>query len=363
LSERILTAMSGGVDSSVAALLLMQSGMAIGGGTMKLFSPCDIGQPDARAFGASDDAGDARAVCDRLGIDHHVFDFSCEFKQYVIDEFAASYMRGETPNPCLFCNRHLKFGRFLNQAQALGYDKIATGHYARIEYDGNSGRYLLKKAVDHTKDQTYVLYAMTQYELSHTLLPLGGLLKSEIREIAEQNGFINANKPDSQDICFVPNGDYTAFLEDVIQCRAPTGDFVRLDNGKSVGTHKGLFHYTIGQRKGLGIAAEKPLYVVKKDMTTNRVILGDNADLFTDSLYARDCNWIPFDTLKEPVRVTAKTRYKQAETPATVYVHDDNTVFVKFDTPQRAVTAGQAVVFYDGDTVVGGGIITSEETV
>ncbi|MBR5135355.1 MAG: tRNA 2-thiouridine(34) synthase MnmA [Clostridia bacterium] len=353
--------MSGGVDSSVAALLLMQNGFQTDGATMRLFSAQDIYTENARAFGASDDASDAKAICDRLGIAHYVFDFSSDFRRHVIDEFAASYMRGETPNPCLFCNKHLKFDRFLQEANTLDYDKIATGHYARIEYDSGSDRYLLKKAIDHSKDQTYVLYAMTQRELSHTLLPLGGLLKSEIRDIAEQHGFVNADKPDSQDICFVPDGDYTAFLENILGLHAPLGDFVRLDNNAVVGRHKGLFHYTIGQRKGLGIAAEKPLYVVQKDKRHNRVILGDNADLFSESLYARDCNWIPFDRLNEPIRVTAKTRYKQAETPATVYAHDEDTVFVKFDTPQRAITAGQAVVFYDGDTVVGGGTITSED--
>lgn len=359
MSKRILAAMSGGVDSSVAALLLMQSGNTVDGATMRLFSNEDIGLP-TRTCCSLDDAEDARAVCNRLGIRHYVFNFSDTFKKEVIERFASTYMRGETPNPCIDCNRFIKFRRFLERAALLEYDLIATGHYARIEYDSGSGRFLLKKAADVTKDQTYVLYSMTQDELSHTLLPLGGLRKSEIRDIAAAHGFVNADKPDSQDICFVPDGDYAAFLENTMHLFCPRGDFVRLDNGRIVGQHKGLHHYTIGQRKGLGIAAEKPLYVVRKDMEENRVLLGDNADLFSGSLTARDCNWIACDTPTAPLRVTAKTRYKQAETPATVHPLENGRVFVEFDTPQRAVTAGQAVVFYDGETVVGGGTITSE---
>ncbi len=348
MSGQVLVAMSGGVDSSAAALVLRRQGYAIDGATMALLSS------------VSPEAADAKSVCDRLGIRHYVFDFSEEFRKQVICPFADSYLAGETPNPCLFCNRHLKFSRFFDEAVRLGYDTIATGHYARIEYDSGAARYLLKKAADESKDQTYVLYAMTQDVLAHTLLPLGELQKSEIRELAAAHGFVNADKPDSQDICFVPDGDYAAYLENELGVRCPAGDFVRLDNGRAVGTHKGLHRYTIGQRKGLGIAAEKPLYVVRKDQTTNRVILGDNADLFSDSLTARDCNWIACEPPTAPLRVTAKTRYKQAETPATVHPPENGRVLVEFDTPQRAVTAGQAVVFYDGEIVVGGGIITSE---
>ncbi len=350
MSKQVLVAMSGGVDSSAAALVLQQQGLSIDGATMALLSS------------VSPEAADAKAVCDRLGMKHFVFDFSAEFCEKVIRPFADSYLSGETPNPCLFCNRHLKFSRFLSEAKTLGYDTIATGHYARIEYDSGSKRYLLKKAVDTSKDQTYVLYAMTQEMLEHTLLPLGTLQKADIRALAAAHGFINADKPDSQDICFVPDGDYAAYLESELGVCCPTGDFVRLDNSRVVGTHKGLHRYTIGQRKGLGIAAEKPLYVVRKDKDTNRVILGDNADLFSGSLTARDCNWIACDTPRAPLRVTAKTRYKQTETPATIHPLDNGRAYVEFDTPQRAVTAGQAVVFYDGDTVVGGGIITQEET-
>lgn len=347
MTKRVLVAMSGGVDSSAAALVLRQEGYPIDGATMALLSS------------ASDEinASDAARVCDRLGMRHFVFDFSEEFRDKVICPFAESYLAGETPNPCLFCNRHLKFSRFAQEAFRLGYDAIATGHYARIEYDSGSQRYLLKKAIDQSKDQTYVLYAMTQEVLSHTLLPLGTMHKADIRALAAEHGFVNADKPDSQDICFVPDGDYAAFLEQQLGVRCPTGEFVRLDTDAVVGQHKGLHRYTIGQRKGLGIAAEKPLYVVRKDKDTNRVLLGDNRDLFSNSLVARECNWIACDTPTAPLHVTAKTRYKQAETAATVHPLDNGCVYVEFDTPQRAVTAGQAVVFYDGDTVVGGGII------
>ncbi len=357
---RVLTAMSGGVDSAAAALLLKEQGFDTDGATMRLITDDMIGATVTKAACTADAVRDARCVCERLGIRHYVFDLFDEFRRDVIDRFAASYMRGETPNPCIECNRYLKFSRFSYEAEKLGYSHIATGHYARIEYDSGSGRYLIKKAIDSSKDQSYVLYSLSQEVLAKTLLPLGGLHKSDIRAMAEAHGFVNADKPDSQDICFVPDGDYAGFLENVLGCSCPCGNFVREDGGV-VGQHKGLHRYTIGQRKGLGIAAEKPLYVIKKDKATNRVILGDNASLFTDTLVAKDINWIATDMVTAPIRVTAKTRYKQAETPATVIPLESDSFLVRFDTPQRAVTAGQAVVFYDGDTVVGGGTIQSEE--
>ena len=356
---RILAAMSGGVDSSVAALLLQKQGYAVDGATMTLFSKEDVILPSG-ACGTSNEAQDAKRICDKLGIAHHIFAFQKEFRSGVIDRFAESYLKGETPNPCVECNRRLKFRCFFDKAVSIGYDAMATGHYAQVEYDSGSGRFLLKKAVDRAKDQTYFLYSLTQDILSHTLLPLGGMTKPQIRDIAAENGFINADKPDSQDICFIPNGDYAVFLEEKLSCRCPAGEFFREDTNTVVGQHKGFHRYTVGQRKGLGIAAEKPLYVIRKDHATNRVILGDNTDLFSDSLTAVDCNWIAVDNITAPLRVTAKTRYSQAEADATVIPTDDGIVRVEFDTPQRAVTAGQAVVFYDGDVVIGGGTISSQ---
>ena len=360
MGQRVLTAMSGGVDSAAAALLLRRQGIETDGATMRLITDDLIGATVTKAACTADAVNDAKRVCERLGIQHYVFDMFDEFRRNVIDRFADSYMRGETPNPCIDCNRYMKFSRFLQEADTLGYTHIATGHYARIEYDSGSKRWLIKKAVDDSKDQSYVLYTLSQDILSRTLLPLGGMRKTDIRALAEEHGFVNANKPDSQDICFVPDGDYAGFLENVLGKRCPSGEFVREDGGV-VGQHKGLHRYTIGQRKGLGIAAEKPLYVVQKDKRTNRVILGDNTSLFTDTLVARDINWIATGDVTSSIRVTAKTRYKQAETPATVSPLDSGNYLVRFDSPQRAVTAGQAVVFYDGDTVVGGGTIQSEE--
>ncbi len=354
--ERVLCAMSGGVDSAVAALLLQQQGYAVSGATMRLFAQTDVLLPPDGTCGSLSDCADAAAVCARLSIPHGIFSFQEDFRREVIERFGAAYAQGETPNPCIDCNRYMKFGRFMQEARALGFDRIATGHYARIE-KAPSGRYILKKAVDVGKDQSYVLYSLSQDTLAHTLFPLGTLSKAEIRDIAQAHQFTNAHKPDSQDICFVPDGDYAAFLEDKLSVSLPCGDFVRTDTGRVVGRHKGLHRYTIGQRKGLGIAAEKPLYVVQKDRSENRVLLGDNAELFRDSLRAGDCNWIAFDTLDAPCRVTARTRYNQKETPATITPLESGDVHVQFDTPQRAVTPGQAVVFYDGDTVVGGGTI------
>lgn len=353
---KVLIAMSGGVDSSVAAVLLMEQGYEVAGATFKLFENEDIGIHRTRTCCSSEDVQDAKNVADKLGFRHDVFNFTLPFERNVIMPFARAYKNGETPNPCIECNRSIKFEKFLERAMFLEYDYIATGHYARVEQSAESGRYLLKKGLDHTKDQSYALYPMTQEELARTLFPLGNLRKIEIREIAEKRGFVNANKPDSQDICFIKDGDYAGFLEKILGVDAAEGDFVD-KHGTVLGKHQGIIHYTIGQRKGLGKTFGKPMYVVHIDSEKNRVTLGSNEDLFVDSLTAADINLISIAELKEPMEVTVKTRYQQAEVPATIYPSEQNRIFVKFKKKQRAVTPGQAAVFYQGDTVVGGGKI------
>lgn len=373
---RVLVAMSGGVDSSVAAYLLTQAGYECIGVTMRLFDNSDAGIPVGSTCCSLDDVEDAKDAARRLGIHHYVFNFTDDFKRDVIGRFADAYARGETPNPCIDCNRYLKFGRLYERAKQLGCDFIATGHYARICRDENR-RYLLKKAVDETKDQSYVLYSMTQDELAHTLFPLGELTKKQVREIAAKIGFCNAKKPESQDICFAPDGDYAAAIERYTGKTFPPGRFVSKD-GKYIGENKGIIHYTIGQRRGLGISASGRIYVLEKRAETNEVVLGDESELCAGALLARDFNWISRDEPEEgeKIRVSVRTRYRQRETSAYAYVAgfaDENkdgrdgnnsgsdninaVVRVDFDEPVRAVAPGQAVVLYDGDVVVGGGII------
>ena len=348
-----LIAMSGGVDSAVAAYLTQNEGFLCSGAIMRLHRKDDHSGP----CGSADDVEDARSVAQRLNMPFHVFDFTAEFRENVIDKFVRCYECGLTPNPCIDCNRHLKFERFLRAAQELGCDYIVTGHYARIEQDPVSGRYLLKKALYTDKDQSYVLYSLTQDQLAHTLFPLGSMEKSQVRQIAQDQGFLNARKKDSQDICFVPDGDYMAFMERYTNTTYPTGNFLDL-TGKVVGTHKGAVGYTLGQRKGLGLAMGAPVYVCGKDMEKNTVTVGPNEALFSRNLRANDWNWFPFPELTGPIRVLAKARYRQIEQPATVYPEENGYARVEFDSPQRAITPGQAVVLYDGDTVIGGGTIT-----
>lgn len=350
---KALIAMSGGVDSSVAAYLMKKEGYDCVGITMKLFHG-EEAEKDSKTCCSLDDVEDARAVAFRIGIPYHVYNFTDDFKEKVIDKFVATYEAGGTPNPCIDCNRYIKFERLFRTSKELGCDKIVTGHYARIEEQ--NGRYILKKALDATKDQTYVLYSLTQEQLSHTILPLGGLTKDEARELAREIELVNADKPDSQDICFVPDGDYAGFMERYTGKVYPPGDFIDL-NGKKLGTHSGAVRYTIGQRKGLGLAMGEPVYVCAKDMAANTVTIGANSDLFGKELMAGDVNWISVEELKEPMRVSAKIRYRAKEQPATVYPLENGQVKVIFDEPQRAITKGQAVVFYDGDVVVGGGTI------
>ena len=354
-TKKAMIAMSGGVDSSVAALLMQQAGCDCIGVTMQLYHNEDAGISREKSCCSLDDVQHAKLVSARLGMLHYVFNFSGRFRRDVMQRFADSYERGETPNPCIDCNRYLKFDEMLRRMHEMAFDYVVTGHYARVEFDAASGRYLLKKAVDESKDQSYVLYSLTQEQLRHVRFPLGGYRKSEIRAIAEQHGFLNARKKDSQDICFVPDGDYAGFLERFTGRRCTPGNFVDKD-GIRLGEHQGIIHYTIGQRKGLGISAGHPLYVCGIDTAQNRVILGENGDLFSDSLIADDVNLISVERLDEPMRVLAKIRYRHKEQPATAWMQD-GILHVRFDEPQRAITKGQAVVLYDKETVVGGGTI------
>ncbi|MFV0518582.1 MAG: tRNA 2-thiouridine(34) synthase MnmA [Aminipila sp.] len=354
---KVLVGMSGGVDSSVSAYLLQKQGYEVSGVTLKLFENEDIGIEDKEKTCCSlSDVQDAKSVADRLGCRHYVFNYSQWFLEDVIGQFARSYENGMTPNPCIECNRHIKFSRMLERAKFLEFDYIATGHYAQIEKDSVSGRYLLKKGADSTKDQSYVLYTLTQEELSRTLFPLGGMNKTEIRAIAESEGFVNAKKKDSQDICFIKDGDYAGFLQNVMGVKSKEGDFIN-SQGEKIGTHKGIIHYTVGQRKGLGQTFGKPVYVMEKNKESNTVMLGSNEELFANGLIAGDINLISIDTLKAPMEVTAKARYSMKEVAATIYPEGSDKIKVEFHDKQRAITPGQAVVFYDGDVVVGGGTI------
>lgn len=353
MSKKVIVAMSGGVDSSVAAFLMNEKGYDCIGATMKLYDNDDVGVSKEKTCCSLDDIEDARSVAMRLSMPYYVFNFKDEFEEKVINKFISTYENGGTPNPCIDCNRYLKFEKLFRRMQELSYDYVVTGHYARIvEQDG---WYYLKKAVDETKDQSYVLYSLTQEQLSHTMLPLGEYTKAEIREIAEKQGFVNARKKDSQDICFVPDGDYASFIERYTGKTYPSGNFVDL-KGNVLGKHNGIIRYTNGQRKGLGVAFGKPMYVAGKDIEKNNVILCSNEELFSSELTADNFNWLIPNPSNE-VRCKARVRYNMKEQDATAYRLDNGRVRVVFDAPQRAITTGQAVVLYDNDTVVGGGTI------
>ncbi|GHV82489.1 tRNA-specific 2-thiouridylase MnmA [Spirochaetia bacterium] len=403
--RKALIAMSGGVDSSVAAHLMLEQGYECIGITLKLFTNDDIGEAENDpGFGTTvtlprdggtgqyggtggkagtgeiksqcgnagasahihqgccslSDVNDARNVAHRLGMPHYVLNFADDFRDQVIRRFIDTYERGATPNPCIDCNRYIKFERLLLRAQQLEFDTIVTGHYARVERDDASGRFLLKKALDSKKDQSYVLYATTQEQLSHTQFPLGSLTKSEVRRIAEEQGFINERKHDSQDICFVPDRDYAGFIERYTGRTGEAGNIVDV-TGTVLGKHRGLIRYTIGQRRGLGVSSPAPLYVAAKSAAENTVTLGPEESLYTKSLTADNINLIAYAKLDRPMRVRVKTRYLQTEQDAVVEQIGNDTIRVEFDQPQRAVTTGQAVVLYDGDVVVGGGTIREAE--
>ncbi len=352
--EKVMTGMSGGVDSSVAAFLLLQEGFEVVGVTMKLFDGEEVSALSDKSCCSVDDAIDAKRVCAAMGIKHYMLNMKDDFKRDVIDRFVTAYQNGETPNPCIDCNKYLKFGKMLRRASELGMDYIATGHYSRVEKQGS--RYLLKKAVDPKKDQSYVLYSLTQSQLSRLKLPLGAYTKQQVREIALENGFVNAEKHESQDICFVPNGDYYSFIERYTGKSYPHGDFVNTD-GERLGEHKGIIRYTVGQRRGLGLALPESMYVLKKDVENNKVILGFNNDLFSRELTVKDISFTACDRLDGEEHLLVKVRYNQTEQPATVIQTGENRLKIIFDEPQRAITKGQAAVIYDGDTVVGGGTI------
>ncbi len=355
-NKSALIAMSGGVDSSVAAWLMQQRGFRCEGTTMRLYRNEDIGRSQFHTCCSQRDINDASEVAFQLDIPYEVLDFTMGFKSCVIEKFIRIYEAGGTPNPCIDCNRYMKFDSLLRFAREKGLEYIVTGHYARIGYDEASGRYLLKKALDLSKDQSYVLYMLTQEQLSHTLFPLGEMTKAQTREIAEAHGFCNARKHDSQDICFVPDGDYVKFMEQYTGKKYPGGPFLNLD-GAVVGQHRGAVRYTIGQRKGLGLAMKEPVYVCKKDMSANTVSVGPEDALYSKVLFAEEMNWISVPELSAPMRIKAKTRYRQAEQWATVYPESQGRIRLEFDESQRAVTVGQALVLYDGETVVGGGTI------
>lgn len=349
MNQKVFAAMSGGVDSSVAAYLLMQAGYDITGATMTLYRP-DGQNGDTR------DVLDARSVCAKLGIPHKTYDMGEVFCRCVIQDFISVYEAGGTPNPCVTCNKTIKFGALWDAVRADGAEAIATGHYARIIKDGD--RHLLCKAADEGKDQSYFLWRLPRALLPHILFPLGDMKKSEIRELASSLSLVTAHKSDSQDICFVPDGAYAEFIESYTGKTAETGDFVDCD-GKVLGRHKGIIHYTIGQRKGLGIALGAPAFVCAKDPVSRQVVLGSNEDLFTREIALRDVNLLAVDRIDAPMKVTARIRSTHRGSPATVFATDSGQMLVTFDEPERAVAPGQSCVFYDGDVVIGGGIIQS----
>ena len=366
-SKTIAVAMSGGVDSSTVAAMLRAEGHAVIGLTMQLWNQRRLaghpGMPEA-VHGrccSLDDVYDARRVAETLGIPYYVVNHEERFERDVVRPFVQEYLSGRTPIPCSLCNNHLKFDQLLIVARQIGADALATGHYARVEYDDPHGRWLLKRAADLSKDQTYFLFGLTQEQLSRTIFPLGQMTKPEVRELARQHGLALAEKPDSQEICFVPGGDYKNFLDAYLSEQgenlAETAGELVTTSGEVIGEHNGIHNFTVGQRKGLGVATGSPLYVIQIKGDAHQIVVGNQEELYTRTLRARHVNLISADDLCEPMRVTVKIRHKHAGASATIEKSGPDEVLATFDEPQRAITPGQAAVFYDGEIVVGGGWI------
>ena len=353
---RIIAAMSGGVDSSVAAALLQQAGHEVIGVTLQLWGKDVCSTAGTRLCCSVRDTLDAKAVCKRLGIRHEILEREQAFRSHVIDYFVDSYAVGETPNPCIACNDHIKFGSLMEHAQALGAEAVATGHYARTGYDERLDRYTLRCSADPAKDQSYVLFNLTQQQLARSRFPLGELSKPEVREIARSLGFASADKPDSQDICFVRDRDKDGFLRRALSVSDQPGPIVDRA-GRQLGTHRGLLGYTIGQREGLGIAAARPLYVIEMDRAANRIVVGERDDLLGREIRIGRVNWVSVAPPAGPVRAAVKIRSRHEPAPATLTPTTDGAVLAHPDEPVSAITPGQAAVFYDGDLVIGGGWI------
>ena len=354
-NKKVVVGMSGGVDSSVTAYLLKKQGYEVIGMTMQIWQEDAPEDSDGGCCGLSA-VDDARRVCQKLDIPHYVVNFRSDFKKYVIDYFLDEYQHARTPNPCIACNRYVKWESMLQKALQIGADYIATGHYARVVYNEETDRFTLKQSKTLAKDQTYALYNLTQYQLAHTLMPLGDYTKDEVRAIAKEIGLGVATKPDSQEICFVPDDDYAKYIEEATGKKAEIGNFVDKE-GKVLGKHKGIIHYTIGQRKGLGLSLGKPGFVQRIDVEKNEVVIGDNEDLFEHTVYAKKLNFMPFEKLEGQICCEAKIRYNQIAQPCKIKMIDDETVCCYFDEKQRAITPGQAVVFYQGEMLIGGGTI------
>jgi tRNA-specific 2-thiouridylase len=357
---KVVVAMSGGVDSSVAAALLKEEGHDVVGATMRLWPPAKDKSGSSRSDTCCglDAVEDARKVAYSLGIPHYIMNFRDIFSQKIIADFCQEYQLGRTPNPCIRCNRYVKFGALMDRAREMGADFMATGHYARIEPDETAGTYLLKKGADPRKDQSYFLCKLTQEQLKHTMFPIGNLTKDRVRESASELDIPVAPRPESREICFIPDDDYPRFLKDYIPRTAEPGPILDA-RGNVLGRHQGIMFYTIGQRRGLGIAAEEPLYVTAIKPERNAVVVGTREQTYGSELIATDLNWIAIASPEHPIKVRARVRYRHPEAEATVTPLDEASVYVKFTEPQMAITAGQAIVFYDGDTVIGGGTINS----